>query len=35
MYKLGCINSIAVGVHTPRMRRSKSFVKPAPFPKIN
>jgi len=31
-YKLGCMNSIAVGVHTPRMRRSNNFVNPAPLP---
>ena len=31
-YKLGCMNSIAVGVQTPLINRSNSFVKPAPFP---
>lgn len=31
-YKLGCMNSIAVGVHTPRIRRSNNFVNPAPLP---
>lgn len=33
-YKLGCKNSNAVGVHTPRIRRSKILIKPAPFPEI-
>jgi hypothetical protein len=31
-YKLGCMNSIAVGVQTPLINRSNNFVKPAPFP---
>lgn len=31
-YKLGCINSIAVGVQAPRINRSINFVKPAPLP---
>lgn len=31
-YKLGCMNSIAVGVHTPRIRRSNNFVNPAALP---
>lgn len=32
-YKLGCMNSIAVGVHTPLISLSINFVNPAPFPK--
>lgn len=31
-HKLGCINSMAVGVQTPRMSLSSSLVKPAPLP---
>lgn len=31
-YKLGCMNSMAVGVQTPRISLSNNFVKPAPLP---
>jgi hypothetical protein len=31
-YKLGCMNSIAVGVQTPLINRSNNFVKAAPLP---
>ena len=31
-YKLGCINSMAVGVHTPLISLSINLVNPAPLP---
>uniref|UniRef100_A0A1A9WFD5 Uncharacterized protein n=1 Tax=Glossina brevipalpis TaxID=37001 RepID=A0A1A9WFD5_9MUSC len=31
-YKEGCMNSMAVGVQAPRIKRSNNLVKPAPLP---
>lgn len=31
-YNVGCMNSMAVGVHAPRINRSINLVKPAPLP---